>query len=73
MSTPQKSKPVPVRIPPEMIARIDSLKPKLAPREAYVRQLLDKALTAEERKNDADLQRRQRAGAKAKGKFRGES
>lgn len=44
------SKPVPVRIPPEMVARIDALKDPLIPREAYVRALLDKALTAEERK-----------------------
>jgi hypothetical protein len=43
-------KPVPVRIPPEMVARIDALKGSLVPREAYVRDLLDRALKAEERK-----------------------
>jgi len=43
-------KPVPVRIPPAMVARIDALKDPLVPREAYVRDLLDKALTAQERK-----------------------
>jgi len=43
------TKPVPVRIPPEMVARIDSVKPRLVPREAYIRDLLDKALEAEER------------------------
>jgi hypothetical protein len=43
------TKPVPVRIPPEMVARIDALK-GLVPREAYVRHLLDRALKAEERK-----------------------
>jgi hypothetical protein len=43
-------KPVPVRIPPEMVARIDALRPELVPREAFVRVLLDKALKAEERK-----------------------
>jgi hypothetical protein len=32
-----------------MVARIDRLR-DLAPREAYVRRLLDRALTAEERK-----------------------
>jgi hypothetical protein len=45
-----KRKPVPVRIPPEMVARIDALKGPLVPREAYVRHLLDRALKAEERK-----------------------
>jgi hypothetical protein len=39
-----------VRIPVEMGDRIDALKDPLAPREAYVRVLLDKALKAEERK-----------------------
>jgi len=48
MTTP--AKPVPVRIPPEMVARIDALKNPLVPREAYVRHLLDKALKSEERK-----------------------
>ena len=43
------AKPVPVRIPPEMVARIDDLR-GLVPRETYVRALLDKALKAEERK-----------------------
>jgi hypothetical protein len=44
------TKPVPIRIPPEMVARIDALKDPLVPREAYVRALLDRALKAEERK-----------------------
>jgi hypothetical protein len=43
-------KPVPVRIPPELVARIDTLKGDLVPREAYVRRLLTKAIEAEERK-----------------------
>jgi hypothetical protein len=43
------TKPVPVRIPPEMVDRIDALR-GLVPREAYVRDLLDKALKATERK-----------------------
>ena len=42
-------KPVPVRITPELVARIDALR-GLVPREPYVRDLLDKALKAEERK-----------------------
>ncbi len=42
-------KPVPVRIPPELVARIDALR-GLVPREPYVRALLDRALKAEERK-----------------------
>jgi hypothetical protein len=45
-----KAKPLPVRIPPEMVARIDRLR-GLVPRETYIReQLLEKALQAEERK-----------------------
>jgi hypothetical protein len=47
------TKPLPVRIPPEMVARIDRLRPELVPREAYVRDLLDKALKAEELKRMA--------------------
>ena len=43
-------KPVPVRIPPEMVARLDALRGDLVSREAFVRILLDKALAAEERK-----------------------
>ena len=44
------TKPLPIRIPAEMVNRIDkSSVPHLAPREAYVRELLDKALRAEER------------------------
>jgi hypothetical protein len=42
-------KPVPVRIPPEMVERIDRLR-GLVPREAYVRDLLNKALKAQENK-----------------------
>ena len=47
------TKPVPVRIPPEMVRRIDALKGELVPREAYIRHLLDKALAAEEHKATA--------------------
>ena len=46
-SSPSRTKPVPVRIPAEMVARIDALKNELVPREAYVRHLLEKALNAE--------------------------
>jgi hypothetical protein len=42
-------KPVPVRIPPGLVRRIDDLR-GLVPREAYVRDLLDRALKSEERK-----------------------
>ena len=45
-----KPKPLPVRIPAEMVARIDKLRPDLVPREAFVRKLLDQVLSAEERK-----------------------
>ena len=37
------AKPVPVRIPPDTVVRIDRLR-RLVPRETYVRDLLDKAL-----------------------------
>ena len=43
------TKPVPVRIPPELVERIDALR-DLVPREAYVRRLLERAVAAEERK-----------------------
>jgi hypothetical protein len=49
-TSPARPKAVPVRIPGEMVARIDALKDPLIPREAYVRYLLEKALKAEERK-----------------------
>jgi hypothetical protein len=52
------TKPLPVRIPREMVVRIDRLRDPLIPREAFVRRLLDKALAAEERKAE-----RQRARA----------
>ena len=43
------SKPVPVRIPSELVVRLDRQR-GLVPREAYVRDLLDKALKRQERK-----------------------
>jgi hypothetical protein len=46
LTGPRKS--VPVRIPPDLVARIDAAR-GLVPREPYVRDLLDKALGAEER------------------------
>jgi metal-responsive CopG/Arc/MetJ family transcriptional regulator len=49
MTTPPKPKPVPVRIPPELVARLDAMRGYVS-RESYVRVLLDKALRAEERK-----------------------
>jgi len=49
MAEPIRQKPLPVRLPPDLVARIDALR-GLAPRETYVRHLLDKAVTAEERK-----------------------
>jgi hypothetical protein len=50
MPSAPKPNHIPVRIPLDMIARIDRLRDPLIPREAYVRHLLDKALKAEERK-----------------------
>ena len=48
------AKPVPVRIPPEMVVRIDRLR-GLVPRETYVRDLLEKALKRRERKAQKKL------------------
>lgn len=45
-----KRKSLPVRISPELVERIDALKDPLIPREAFVRKLLEQAITAEERK-----------------------
>ena len=47
MSTAQKA--LPLRVPHELIERIDALR-GMVPRERYLRYLLDKALKAEERK-----------------------
>ena len=47
--TQAPAKPVPVRIPSDMVVRIDRLR-GLVPRETYVRDLLDKALKRQERK-----------------------
>lgn len=47
---PARRPPLPIRIPAEMVDRIDALRPELVPREAFVRALLEKALEAEERK-----------------------
>ncbi|MDP9345787.1 MAG: hypothetical protein M3P44_08700 [Actinomycetota bacterium] len=46
-----KPKPVPVRIPPELVARIDALKDPLVPREPFVRDLIEKAVAVLEGKN----------------------
>jgi hypothetical protein len=43
------AKPVPVRIPPELVVRLDRQR-GLIPREAYVRDLLEKALKRQERR-----------------------
>jgi hypothetical protein len=50
VNRPTPAKAVPVRVPPDLVARIDALKGELVPREAYVRVLLTKAVEAEERK-----------------------
>jgi hypothetical protein len=44
-----RTTPLPVRIPADLINRIDRLR-GLIPREAYVRDLLDRALKAEEQR-----------------------
>lgn len=43
------TKPVPVRISPDLVARIDALR-GLVPRERYVRHLLEQVVKVEERK-----------------------
>jgi hypothetical protein len=45
-----KTKAHAVRIPAEMIERIDKIRNPLIPREAYIRDPLDKALKAQARK-----------------------
>jgi hypothetical protein len=46
-----QTKALPVRIPAEVIERTDKTRDPLIPREAYIRDLLDKALKAQERKH----------------------
>jgi predicted DNA-binding protein len=47
-----------IRIPRELAARIDNLRHATVPRETYVRDLLDKALAAEERKAERKAAKR---------------
>ncbi len=49
MTTTEKPKPLPIRVDRDQIDRIDRLR-GLVPRERYVRDLMDKALKAQERK-----------------------
>jgi hypothetical protein len=46
---PEKEKPLPIRIPRDLIERVDRLR-ELVPRETYVRHLLERAVAAQERK-----------------------
>ncbi len=46
-SSPQK--PLPIRVPRDLVGRIDRLR-GLVPRETYVRDLLGRAIAAEEHK-----------------------
>jgi hypothetical protein len=48
-NSPPKPKPLPMRIPRELVERIDRLR-GLIPREAYLREVLERAIAAEERK-----------------------
>jgi hypothetical protein len=50
-AAPTRTAPLSVRIPPALVARVDRVRPDLVPREAFIRALLDKALTAEEKKS----------------------
>lgn len=49
MTETKQAKPLPVRIPAELVERIDALR-GLVPRETYVRHLLSEAVAAQERK-----------------------
>lgn len=40
------ARPLKTRVPAELVERIDKLRDPLIPREAYIRDLLDRALTA---------------------------
>ena len=50
LSMAEQAKALPVRIPGELVERIDRLRDPDIPRERYVRRLLEKAVAAEERK-----------------------
>lgn len=54
--TDPSGKPLPIRVPAELVERIDRLR-GLVPREAYVRHLLDQIVTAEERKSSKGAKR----------------
>lgn len=49
MTSQPPRKPLPVRIPRALVDRIDALR-GLIPRETFIRELLDRAVSAEERK-----------------------
>ena len=49
-SPTRHTKSLPVRVPPDVLNRIDALRDPMIPRERYVRYLLEQAVTAEERK-----------------------
>jgi predicted DNA binding CopG/RHH family protein len=44
-----RTAPVNVRVPPELLTRIDALR-GMVPRERFIRHLLDQALSAQEKK-----------------------
>jgi predicted DNA-binding protein len=48
-SSSSSPKVVAIRLSDEMVARIDNLRDPITPRAAYVKHLLDKALTAREK------------------------
>jgi hypothetical protein len=48
--SPPRVKPLPVRLPAELVERIDRVKDPDATREKFVRRLIDEALTARARK-----------------------
>ncbi len=52
---------VPIRIPGELVERIDAVKPPLVPREPYVRKLIEEAIEDLEEQEANRLARRQAA------------
>jgi hypothetical protein len=47
-SKPIPDKGVPILLPKPLVERIDAIKPELVPRATFVKDLLDKALRAQE-------------------------
>ena len=60
-TTAPRTKPLPVRIAAEQIARLDALR-GYVPRETYVRLLLDEILASKERQAETSRRKRNATG-----------